>query len=83
VPSNQALEQSVTGSSEYGRQGTGFGRDGLAQSRAAVDAFHKAALDAGGADNGEPGLRPHYGEHYYAAFVIDPDGHVVEAVCRT
>jgi predicted lactoylglutathione lyase len=54
-----------------------------AQSRAAVDAFHKAALDAGGTDNGKPGLRLHYDEHYYAAFVIDPDGHVVEAVCRT
>jgi catechol 2,3-dioxygenase-like lactoylglutathione lyase family enzyme len=53
-----------------------------APSRLAVDAFHRAALDAGGMDNGKPGLRPHYDEHYYAAFVIDPDGHVVEAVCR-
>ena len=53
-----------------------------ALSRDSVDAFHRAALAAGGADRGAPGLRPHYGEHYYAAYVIDPDGHVVEAVCR-
>jgi len=53
-----------------------------AQSRAAVDAFHRAALAAGGVDRGPPGLRPHYHEHYYAAYVVDPDGHVVEAVCR-
>jgi len=53
-----------------------------AQSRAAVDAFHQAALAAGGIDRGPPGLRPHYHEHYYAAYVVDPDGHVVEAVCR-
>ena len=53
-----------------------------AQSRVAVDAFHRAALAAGGIDRGPPGLRPHYHEHYYAAYVIDPDGHVVEAVCR-
>ena len=53
-----------------------------APSRAAVDAFHRAALAAGGSDRGQPGLRPHYDEHYYAAYVADPDGHVVEAVCR-
>lgn len=53
-----------------------------AESRAAVEAFHQAALAAGGIDHGKPGLRPHYDEHYYAAYVIDPDGHVVEAVCR-
>ena len=53
-----------------------------AQTRAAVDAFHRAALDAGGKDNGKPGLRLRYDEHYYAAYVLDPDGHVVEAVCR-
>src|SRR5689334_22447162 len=54
----------------------------LAHSRGAVDAFHEAALRAGGTDNGRPGLRPRYAEHYYAAFVLDPDGHNVEAVCR-
>lgn len=53
-----------------------------APSRAAVDAFHAAALDAGGTDNGMPGLREAYGQDYYAAFVVDPDGHHLEAVCR-
>jgi catechol 2,3-dioxygenase-like lactoylglutathione lyase family enzyme len=53
-----------------------------AASRAAVDAFHKAAMAAGGTDNGKPGLRPEYHETYYGAFVIDPDGHHVEAVCH-
>ncbi|HEY2231663.1 MAG TPA: VOC family protein [Xanthobacteraceae bacterium] len=50
--------------------------------RAAVDAFHRAALAAGGTDNGAPGLRPHYHPNYYGAFVRDPDGHNVEAVCH-
>ncbi len=54
-----------------------------AASREAVDAFHAAALAAGGADNGPPGPRPHYHPHYYGAFVIDPDGNNVEAVCHT
>lgn len=53
-----------------------------AGSRAEVDAFHAAALAAGGRDNGAPGLRPHYGPNYYAAFVFDPDGINVEAVCH-
>jgi catechol 2,3-dioxygenase-like lactoylglutathione lyase family enzyme len=51
-------------------------------SRAAVDAFYKAALAAGGRDNGAPGLRPHYHANYYGAFVLDPDGHNIEAVCH-
>ena len=51
-----------------------------APNRAAVDAFHRAALAAG---NGAPGLRPHYHPNYYAAFVLDPDGHNIEAVCHT
>ena len=46
-----------------------------------VDAFHKAALAAGGRDNGKPGLRKDYGANYYAAFVIDPDGYRIEAYC--
>lgn len=50
--------------------------------RAEVVAFHAAALAAGGTDNGAPGPRPHYGPDYYAAFVLDPDGLNVEAVCR-
>ena len=55
----------------------------LAEDRDTVDAFHRAALAAGGKDNGAPGLRPHYHPHYYGAFVLDPDGHNVEAVCHT
>lgn len=54
-----------------------------AQDRLAVDAFYKAALEAGGQDNGKPGLRPHYHEHNYGAFIIDPDGNNIEAVCHT
>jgi catechol 2,3-dioxygenase-like lactoylglutathione lyase family enzyme len=53
-----------------------------AETRAVVDAFHKAALAAGGRDNGPPGLRPHYHANYYGAFVLDPDGHNIEAVCH-
>lgn len=53
-----------------------------AQTRAQVDAFYRAALAAGGSDNGPPGLRPRYHAHYYAAFVIGPDGHNIEAVCH-
>jgi len=51
-----------------------------AESREQVDAFHRAALEAGAQDNGAPGLRPHYHAGYYAAFVIGPDGHNLEAV---
>lgn len=51
-------------------------------SRSLVDAFYKAALEAGGRDNGPPGLRPHYHPDYYGAFVLDPDGHNIEAVCH-
>lgn len=53
-----------------------------APDRASVAAFHAAALAAGGRDNGPPGLRPHYHPHYFAAFVLDPDGHRLEAVCH-
>ncbi len=53
-----------------------------ARTRAEVDAFHRAGLAAGGRDNGAPGLRPDYSASYYAAFLIDPDGHNVEAVCH-
>jgi catechol 2,3-dioxygenase-like lactoylglutathione lyase family enzyme len=54
-----------------------------AKTRAEVDAFYKAALAAGGRDNGAPGPRPHYHPNYYGAFVLDPDGHNIEAVCHT
>lgn len=53
-----------------------------AAKRTAVNAFHKAALAAGGKDNGTPGLRSHYHPNYYGAFVLDPDGHNIEAVCH-
>jgi len=53
-----------------------------ADSRAKVDAFYKAAMAAGGRDNGPPGLRKEYHPTYYGAFVLDPDGHNIEAVCH-
>lgn len=53
-----------------------------AENRKKVDEFYQAALAAGGRDNGKPGLRLEYGENYYGAFVLDPDGHNVEAVCK-
>jgi len=53
-----------------------------AKNRAAVDAFYRAAMAAGAKDNGAPGLRPHYHPNYYGAFVLDPDGHNIEAVCH-
>jgi catechol 2,3-dioxygenase-like lactoylglutathione lyase family enzyme len=54
----------------------------VAKNRVAVDAFYAKALAAGGRDNGAPGLRPQYHEDYYGAFVHDPDGHNIEAVCH-
>ena len=60
--------------------GPGFHLALNAPSRSAVDAFHAAALGAGGRDCGSPGPRPHYGADYYAAFVLDIDGHKLEAV---
>ena len=53
-----------------------------APSRALVDAWYAAAIAAGGRDNGPPGLRAHYHSDYYGAFVLDPDGHNIEAVCH-
>ena len=64
------------------------GREGYAhvafatRERALVDAFHAAALAAGGRDNGAPGVRAHYHPTYYGAFVLDPDGNNIEAVCH-
>ena len=79
----------------YGANGKAFfwiGLKGVAQTgahvafttpdRATVDRFYQAALAAGGKDNGPPGPRAHYHEHYYGGFVHDPDGHNVEAVCH-
>ncbi|WP_315837975.1 VOC family protein [Bradyrhizobium prioriisuperbiae] len=53
----------------------------VADDRASVDLFHREALAAGGHDNGPPGFRPHYHANYYGAFILDPDGHNIEAVC--
>lgn len=62
--------------------GPGFHLAFAAPDRGAVALFHKAALAHGGRDNGGPGLRPHYGPNYFAAFVIDPDGYEIEVVCK-
>lgn len=62
--------------------GPGFHLAFTAPSRAAVDAFHADALRIGGRDNGRPGLRPDYGADYYAAFLVDPDGHRIEATFK-
>jgi catechol 2,3-dioxygenase-like lactoylglutathione lyase family enzyme len=67
----------------HGLPSTGLHVAFTAQSRAIVDEFYRAALRTGGRDNGAPGLRPHYHEHYYGAFVFDPDGNNVEAVCHS
>jgi catechol 2,3-dioxygenase-like lactoylglutathione lyase family enzyme len=54
----------------------------VAETRGDVAAFYRAAIAAGGKDNGAPGLRPHYHANYFAAFVLDPDGNNIEAVCH-
>jgi catechol 2,3-dioxygenase-like lactoylglutathione lyase family enzyme len=66
-----------------GRLLTGLHVAFTASSRQQVDEFHRAALRIGGRDNGAPGLRPHYHENYYGAFVLDPDGNNIEAVCHS
>ena len=63
--------------------GPGFHLAFSAPSTSAMHEFHQSALRVGGSDNGAPGLRPHYGAHYYAAFLVDPDGHRIEAVINT
>jgi catechol 2,3-dioxygenase-like lactoylglutathione lyase family enzyme len=62
--------------------GAGFHLAFAAPTRVAVDAFHAAGMRAGGGDNGGPGLREEYGPTYYAAFLVDPDGHRIEAVVK-
>lgn len=75
----------VDGPSPYGGHpfSTGCHLCWSAPDRAAVDAFYAAAMAHGGRDNGKPGLRPEYHASYYGAFVIDPDGNNIEAVCHT
>jgi predicted lactoylglutathione lyase len=67
---------------DHGSPCTGVHVAFTAESRAQVVQFHAAALQAGGRDNGNPGLRPHYHDNYYGAFVLDPDGNNIEAVCH-
>jgi len=77
----------VGGKPDFWLESGGSGARGhiafAANDRATVDAFYKAAIAAGGRDNGAPGLRPQYHANYYGAFVFDPDGNNVEAVCHT
>jgi catechol 2,3-dioxygenase-like lactoylglutathione lyase family enzyme len=68
---------------DHGRASTGAHIAFTAKTRAQVDAFYRAALKSGGRDNGAPGVRPHYHENYYGAFVLDPDGNNIEAVCHS
>nr|WP_255699383.1 VOC family protein [Luteimonas sp. Y-2-2-4F] len=76
------LNRDSRNSAPEGPRGTGVHVAFEAEGRAAVDAFYAAAMAQGGRDNGPPGIRPHYHPAYYAAFVIDPDGVNVEAVCH-
>ena len=64
------------------RPGNGAHAAFKVESRATVDAFHAAALANGGSDEGKPGLRPHYHPNYYGAYVRDPDGNKIQAVCH-
>jgi len=68
---------------EPARAGNGVHFAFRAETRAAVDAFHAAALANGGSDEGAPGLRPHYHPNYYGAYVRDPDGNKLQAVCHS
>ncbi len=72
----------LAGDAEARAPGVGCHIAFTAPSRGAVDTFHEAALRIGGVDEGAPGLRPHYGVAYYAAFVCDLDGYRLEAVCH-
>src|SRR5687768_2587869 len=72
-----AIKQRTDG---FAAPGPGFHLAFAAPTREAVAAFHRASLRHGGKDNGGPGPRPNYGPHYFAAFVVDPDGHNIEAV---
>jgi catechol 2,3-dioxygenase-like lactoylglutathione lyase family enzyme len=66
-----------------GKPGTPIHVAFRAEQRSQVDAFYKAAIRAGGTDNGPPGIRAHYHPNYYGAFVLDPDGHNIEVVCHS
>jgi catechol 2,3-dioxygenase-like lactoylglutathione lyase family enzyme len=93
ITQQQSGRDPVAGFGANGKPDLWIGGDGalnkplhvaiLAKDRATVDAFYTAAIAAGGHDNGAPGVRPHYHANYYGAFVLDPDGHNIEAVCHT
>ena len=72
----------IVSTNSVNRSGPGFHLAFSAPSSHAVDAFHQAAVQHAATDNGAPGLRPDYGANYYAAFIIDLDGHHIEAVCN-
>ncbi|MBR0773767.1 VOC family protein [Bradyrhizobium diazoefficiens] len=92
VPAERTGHSAAAGFGAGGKPDFWFGAGGamnkpmhvaiLAKDRATVDAFYKAAMAAGGRDNGPPGIRAHYHANYYGAFVLDPDGHNIEAVCH-
>jgi catechol 2,3-dioxygenase-like lactoylglutathione lyase family enzyme len=92
VSAEQTGHAAAAGFGADGKPDLWFGAEGAmnkpvhiaiaAKDRATVDAFYKAALAAGGRENGPPGIRPHYHANYYGAFVLDPDGHNIEAVCH-
>ena len=92
VTAEQTGHAAAAGFGSGGKPDLWFGAEGAmnkpvhiaiaAKDRAAVDAFYEAAIAAGGRDNCPPGIRPHYHPNYYGAFVLDPDGHNIEAVCH-
>ena len=82
APGSFGVEFSITKEAEVKTPIPGAHLCFRAPGRQAVDAFYVAALAAGGRDDGAPGLRPHYHADYYSAFVLDPDGHRIEAVCH-
>ena len=82
APGSPGVEFTITGETEVRTPIPGAHICFRAPDRSAVDAFHLAALAAGGRDDGSPGIRPQYHANYYSAFVLDPDGHRIEAVCH-
>jgi len=82
APGSPGVEFTITREAEVKTPVPGAHLCFRAPDREAVDAFHAAALASGGHDDGRPGLRPHYHADYYRAFVLDPDGHRIEAVCH-
>ena len=82
APGPLGVEFTITAEARAGAPAPGAHLCFRAPDRAAVDAFHRAAMAKGGQDDGAPGLRLRYHSDYYAAFVLDPDGHRIEAVCH-